>query len=136
MRLFRILIFISAMASQSLVSFSQNNKTRFIEIYQKILSVKCSLGGCHDGSFEPNYTSFSSSYNTLVNHPAIKKDKENKYSIRVVPYNVNKSILYQRVTNCCFVDKNDRMPFYDKDGLSSKEVEMIKSWIINGATMK
>lgn len=112
--------------------FSQE-KSDFIKIYTNILNKSCALGGCHDGSFEPNFTSIMSSFNTLVNHPIVKNNRQKSFEYRVVPFDYKKSVLYERITNYCFVDEGDRMPFYDKDGLSKKEIDLIKSWINEGA---
>lgn len=111
--------------------YGQSDK--FLEIYSTILNKSCALGGCHDGSFEPNFTSIMSSYNTLVFHPVVKNNREEQFKYRVKPFDPANSILFERITNCCFVDEDDRMPFYDKDGLTTKEIALIKGWIQEGA---
>lgn len=112
---------------------SQANSSDFVQIYDRILSVSCGLGGCHDGSFEPNYTSINAAYYTMVWHPLKKNNKNETFQFRVVPFDVAKSVFYERVTNCCFVDKNDRMPFADKKGLDDSQLRLIKKWINEGA---
>ena len=41
-------------------------------IHANIFSKTCANSGCHDGTFEPDFRTIESSYNTLVNHPIIK----------------------------------------------------------------
>lgn len=108
-------------------------KSDFYQMYDKIFKPSCAVAGCHDGSFEPNFTTIQSSYSTLVWHPVIKNDKEGSYEYRVVPGDTSLSVLHKRVTDCCFVDVNDRMPFYDKEGLSKAQLDLISKWILEGA---
>ena len=105
----------------------------FARIYSDIFYPSCSLAGCHDGSFEPDFRTLQSSYSTLVLHPLIKNNREASYTYRVVPYDTAASVLFERVTNCCFVDVQDRMPFYDKEGLSRIQINLIADWISQGA---
>lgn len=105
----------------------------FYKIYTEIFKPSCAVSGCHDGSFEPNFTSIQSSYFTLVWHTIIKNNREEKYQYRVVPGDTSMSVLYKRITDCCFVDQHDRMPFYDKEGLSAEHIHLIADWIKNGA---
>ncbi len=108
-------------------------ESQFFKIYEKIFQPSCAIAGCHNGEFEPNFTSLQSSYNTLVYHPVIKNNRKDAFKYRVVPGDTAASVLFERITNCCFVDVNDRMPFYDKDGLSQEEISLIADWIKNGA---
>ncbi|MFT4802131.1 MAG: hypothetical protein ACI93N_001907 [Flavobacteriaceae bacterium] len=112
------------------VSLAQYN-SKFVNIYVNIFNKECAK--CHDGSFEPDFTSLMGSYNTLVYQPIIKNNTEKSFKYRVVPFDYKQSILYERITNNCFVDNNDRMPFYDKDGLNKKDIALIKDWINEGA---
>jgi hypothetical protein len=125
-----LLISIVLLFSQS--TFAQNDN-KFIKIYSTILNKSCALGGCHDGSFEPNYTTIMSSYNTLVYHPITKNNREGEFKYRVVPLDHTNSVLFERITNCCFVDRDDRMPFYDQEGLKDSQIKLIKDWINEGA---
>ena len=43
-----------------------SDPTNFAAIYSNIFLPHCSNSGCHDGSFEPDFRSIESSYNTLV----------------------------------------------------------------------
>ena len=106
----------------------------FLGIHKNILSVKCANPSCHDGSFEPDYRTVESAYNTLVYHPVIKK--LSPWNFRVVPFDTAKSWLWQRVNHEKIISGMDtsggRMPLY-KDALSSSELKNISTWILNGA---
>ena len=113
--------------------------TAFQALHNNIFIPTCANSGCHDGSFEPDFRTIESSYNTLVYQPVIKNDNINTYEFRVKPSNSDKSILYKRLIE-------------DIDGLSGimplsaeynpehywldhKEeyIQNIKDWIDNGA---
>lgn len=71
----------------------------FAWLHANIFQPTCANSGCHDGSFEPHFTTVSASYNTLVNHPVISNDASFSFEKRVVPGNVDASLLYERLTN-------------------------------------
>lgn len=103
-------------------------------IHKDIFQPRCATPGCHDGSFEPNFVTVMSSYSSLVYHPLIKNNAAEDFTYRVVPGNSAMSVLYERITNCCFANTNDRMP-QDNIGvpLASEDVARIKKWIDEGA---
>lgn len=110
------------------------DKNEIASIHEEILQPKCAVPGCHDGSFEPNFTSVLSSYTTMVYHPIEKNDALGTYTYRVVPGNSSLSVLYQRISNCCFVNENDRMPQSSIGvALPDDDIARIKAWIDNGA---
>ena len=86
--------------------------TSFVKLHRDILGPSCNVMGCHDGSFEPDFRTVESSYNTLVFHPIIKNNLAEDFTYRVVPGDTALSVLHERLTNCCFVNTNDRMPYY------------------------
>ncbi len=110
------------------------NPTSFVAIHRNILAVRCAMPGCHDGHFEPDYRTLQSSYSTLVYHPIIKNNVDSTFQFRVVPFNKEESVLYERLTNCCFVNQDDRMP-QDNIGvpLETEHINNIAAWIDNGA---
>ena len=105
-----------------------------VGIHATILQPKCAVPGCHDGNFEPDFRTPQSTYSTLVYHPVKKNDSAESFTFRVVPYKPLESVLYERITNCCFVNQNDRMP-QDNIGvpLPGGDVQAIKNWISSGA---
>ena len=106
----------------------------FEGIHTNILVTRCAVPGCHDGHFEPDFRSIQSSYSTLVYHPIIKNSPDEAFTYRVVPFEPSQSVLYERITNCCFVNVNDRMP-QDNIGepLSDELIGNVRTWIENGA---
>jgi hypothetical protein len=101
-------------------------------IYQNILKPTCANSGCHDGTFEPDYRTLNSAYNTLVYQTPIKND--GNYSFRVEPYNAQGSIIMARLRNMI----TPSMPIQlepDSDWPQKKDqyINNIQTWINNGA---
>ena len=71
--------------------------TAFAALHNNIFIPTCANSGCHDGTFEPDFRTIESSYNTLVYHPVIKNNTTNPYQFRVDPGNSDKSVLYKRL---------------------------------------
>ncbi|MBC8046828.1 MAG: hypothetical protein H7Y00_08535 [Fimbriimonadaceae bacterium] len=101
----------------------------FLGLHTFIFKPTCAVLGCHDGSFEPDFRTVQSAYNTLVYHPVSKNDADETYTYRVVPGDVSLSWLYERITT------DDatlgRMPLYDT--LYPAERQKIIDWIQDGA---
>lgn len=104
--------------------------TNFAGLHQHILEPRCANPACHDGTFEPDFRTVESSYNTLVYQPVIKNDQAGSFEYRVVPGDVNASWLINRLmtTN----DTLGQMPLYSEP-LSWNEVSLFSNWIIDGA---
>src|SRR5688572_4749554 len=81
-----------------------------VGIHNNIFHPRCAKSGCHDGNFEPDFRTVESSYATLVYHRIKKNSPDSAFTFRVVPYDTSKSVLHERLTNCCFVTQDDRMP--------------------------
>jgi len=110
------------------------NKNELASIHEEIFLPKCGFPGCHDGTFEPNFTTISASYSSLVYHPVIKNNAGETFKYRVTPKSAENSVLYERLTNCCFVNTNDRMPQSSIGvALPEGDIARIKTWIDNGA---
>ncbi|HRG87688.1 MAG TPA: hypothetical protein PLW44_01620 [Chitinophagales bacterium] len=103
-------------------------------LHAKVLSVSCALPGCHEGHFEPDFRTPQSSFSTLVYAPIIKNNLAGDFKYRVIPFDTTNSVFHERVTNCCFVTSNDRMP-QDNIGvaLPDSSLNLISSWIMHGA---
>jgi len=108
--------------------------TSFVKLHRDVLGPSCNVMGCHDGSFEPDFRTVQSSYNTLVYHPILKNNLAETFTYRVVPGDTANSVLHERLTNCCFVNTNDRMP-QDNIGnsLPQEELDNVANWILDGA---
>jgi len=105
-----------------------------VGIHRNILSLKCAVPGCHDGNFEPDFRTIQSSYQTMVYVPISKNNLAETFQFRVVPFEKEQSVLFERITNCCFVNENDRMP-QDNIGtaLPDEDIANVGAWISNGA---
>lgn len=109
-----------------------------IQTIQKfVFEPTCANSGCHDGTFEPDFRTVESSYNSLVGRPNIKQDTLNPIEFRVKPGSSDESMLIRRME----VDLNGNsgiMPLVieaNSDWPSKKlnYIEMIKQWIDAGA---
>lgn len=109
----------------------------FAGLHAYIFKPTCANSGCHDGTFEPDFRTISSAYNTIVYHPVIKNDSQNSFQYRVEPGNSAKSVLFHRLTKD--IDgQSGIMPLVvdpGSDWNSKKEeyIANIKAWIDNGA---
>jgi hypothetical protein len=103
-------------------------------LHRNVFLPKCAVPGCHDGNFEPDFRSVQSSYSTLVYSEITKNNIDGDFSFRVVPGDTAMSVLHERITNCCFVNQDDRMPQDNiGTGLPQEDINNITSWIMNGA---
>ncbi|MES2627963.1 MAG: hypothetical protein V4616_03245 [Bacteroidota bacterium] len=109
----------------------------FVGLHNNIFRPTCANSGCHDGTFEPDFRTIESTYNTLVLRPINKNDQNGTYKYRVVPGNSDLSVLYQRLikdidgmsgTMPLSVD-----PTSDWNSKKQQYISNVKSWIDNGA---
>src|SRR5436190_551220 len=54
----------------------------FAWLHAKIFRPTCANSGCHDGTFEPEFRSINSAYNSLVHHPVIANTPNNDFEFR------------------------------------------------------
>lgn len=111
-----------------------------VGLQDQLFRPTCANSGCHDGTFEPDFRTLGSTYNTLVNHPVIKNDAAGTFSLRVVPGSVSESQLMNRLT--VDIDGNSGiMPLSlepDSDYTTNKEVylDWVSRWINEGAKLE
>jgi hypothetical protein len=106
-------------------------------LHKNIFKPTCANSGCHDGNFEPDFRSITSTYNTLVGQPIIKNDELNPLTARVTPGNDKTSMIILRLLE----DLNNNsgiMPLLTEPGSDWKDkkdeyIGNIKNWINNGA---
>ena len=108
----------------------------FLGIHEFILSKSCAEPGCHDGSFEPDFRTVQSSYNTLMYHDVFKNyyppvDGKDPLPARVVPGEPELSMFFHRVAY-------DNPPNFEQMPatnipLEDEEIEIIRRWILDGA---
>ncbi len=103
----------------------------FLGLHTYIFSTTCNQPACHDGTFEPDFRTVQSAYNTLVYHPVKKNFPVDSVLFRVTPGNTEQSMIYRRIT-----EHNppnfERMP---SSGIALPEakIQLIKKWIEDGA---
>lgn len=106
-------------------------------LHANIFGKTCANSGCHDGNFEPDFRTIESTYNTLVDQPIIKNDPQGSFQYRVVPNNVEASLLIARLSYD--IDgESGVMPLVVEPGSdweANKEtyIQNIKDWISAGA---
>lgn len=109
----------------------------FAWLHAKVFRPTCANSGCHDGTFEPEFRSINSAYNSLVNHPTISNDENGSFTYRVVPGSSNLSFLHERLT-VEIPNTSGMMPLSvdpGSDWTPNKTfyIQKIKEWIDNGA---
>lgn len=109
----------------------------FAWLHGKVFLPTCANSGCHDGTFEPEFLTISSAYNSLVNHDVIANDAAFSFDYRVVPGNVNASFLHERLTNS-IPNTSGVMPLSlepesDWESLQDFYIGQIENWISAGA---
>lgn len=114
-----------------------HDMTSITGIHARIFVPTCANSGCHDGTFEPDFRTIESSYNTLVYHPIIKNDPLGSYTYRVVPGDPQASQLMARLTYD--IDgQSGIMPLVVDPGAewhskSGEFIQHIRNWILDGA---
>ena len=109
----------------------------FAWLHGKIFKPTCANSGCHDGTFEPEFRTIASAYNSLVNQPVIANDPQNSFSLRVNPGDTSSSWLHERLT--VFVENTSGMMPLDFDPNSdwptnkNYYIQQIANWIEAGA---
>lgn len=106
-------------------------------LHRDIFKPTCANSGCHDGTFEPDFRTVQSAYNSLVNQKPIKNDQAGTFSARVVPGSADGSILTYRMT----VDLGGNSgimplvvdPGSDYPSKKDQHLANIRKWINNGA---
>lgn len=109
----------------------------FAWLHAKVFRPTCANSGCHDGTFEPEFRSIGSAYNSIVNHPCISNTPDYAFTHRVVPGNADSSFMLLRM----IVDVENTsgiMPAAvdpDSDWPEHKDdyIEKIREWINDGA---
>ncbi len=107
----------------------------FVGIHYNVFKPTCANSGCHDGTFEPDFRTVESAYNTLVYRPVTNPVGD--YQYRVAPSDAENSVLYQRITTY-FEGTQGVMPIQTDPGSDwpakkDQYIQNIKNWINNGA---
>ena len=107
------------------------DSTSFLGLHYHIFSKRCNQPACHDGTFEPDFRTVQSAYNSLVFHEVIKNTPNDDFPYRVTPNDASLSMMYKRISE--HQPPNfEQMPSSGIP-LSDRQIELIKNWINNGA---
>jgi len=101
-------------------------------IFVNIFHPTCGNVGCHDGTFEPDFRTLESSYNTLVYQVPVKNDGNHTY--RVHPGDVQKSVIMSRLHGTISPPMPIQLePDSDWDLNREDYIDNIRNWIASGA---
>jgi len=109
----------------------------FAWLHDRIFQPTCANSGCHDGTFEPDFRTINSSWNTLVWHPVISNNAAGSFQFRVVPGDASNSLLMERLTT--FIPNTSGMmplavdPGSDWNENQAEYIAALENWIENGA---
>ncbi len=126
--------FENIISNQDTVNFSFDtvDAASILGIYQNTFGPTCANIGCHDGTFEPDFRTVESAYNSLLFQVPIKNDGSLVY--RVKPGSLSESALHNRITGLI----SPAMPIEiepDSDWPTNKSqyIKDIENWILDGA---
>lgn len=118
-------------------SVEQLPQGNFAWLHQRIFKPTCAQSGCHDGTFEPEFRTISGAYNSLVFHPVITNDQGGNFTYRVVPGDVDASLLHERMTvfipNTSGIMPLSVPPGSDWPLNNGSYIDILEQWIISGA---
>jgi len=108
----------------------------FLGLHTNIFSQSCNQPACHDGTFEPDFRTVQSAYNSLVLHPvnknySIQVDNREPLPARVVPGNPDQSMIWHRLT-MHNPPNFEQMPS-SGIALEEEKINQIEQWILEGA---
>ncbi|MBK9629635.1 MAG: hypothetical protein IPO62_00975 [Saprospiraceae bacterium] len=112
--------------------FQDPDSNSIAGLYTYIFKLTCANSGCHDGTFDPDFRTLESSYNSLVYRETIKSD--GIYSYRVKPYFADSSAIMARVNGLVTPAMPIQLePDSDWEQKKSHYISMIRRWIEAGA---
>jgi len=112
------------------------DSSTFLGLHTYIFSSSCNQPACHDGTFEPDFRTVQSAYNSLVRHPINKNydlaiDGRNPLPYRVTPGKPDASMMWHRLT-MHNPPNFEQMPS-SGIALSQAKIDLIEAWILDGA---
>ena len=107
------------------------DSTTFAGLHHYIFSTSCNRSGCHDGTFEPDFRTVQSAYNTLVKHEINKNYPVDPIPFRVTPGDPESSMMWKRISE--HNPPNFELMPASGNPLPDRELELIENWILAGA---
>ncbi len=117
--------------SGNTISADDLDSASFLGLHYYIFSKRCNQPACHDGTFEPDFRTVQSAYNSLVFHTVTKNTPNEDFPYRVTPNDPSLSMMYKRIS-----EHNppnfEQMPSSGV-ALPDRQIDLIRQWIVNGA---
>lgn len=109
--------------------------SNFGYLHATIFKPTCANSGCHDGAFEPDFRTITSSYNNSVYHNVLTNNPAGDFVYRVKPGDAALSLLHERLL-IALPNTSGIMPAVSGSEWASnktKHIKNVKDWINNGA---
>lgn len=109
--------------------------SNFGYLHATVFKPTCANSGCHDGAFEPDFRTISSSYNNTVYHNVLTNNPAGDFTYRVKPGDAALSLLHERLLVSLPSTSGIMPPVYADEWIVNKQkhITAIKNWINNGA---
>ena len=109
--------------------------TNFGYLHATVFKPTCANSGCHDGAFEPDFRTVSSSYNNTVYHNVLTNNPAGDFTYRVKPGDAALSLLHERLLTSLPNTSGIMPPVYADEWIVNKQkhIKAIKDWINDGA---
>lgn len=104
-------------------------------LHAAIFKPTCANSGCHDGAFEPDFRTITSSYNNTVYHNVLTNNATNDFTYRVKPGDAALSLMHERLLVSLPNTSGIMPPIASDEWFANKtsHVNAVKTWINNGA---
>ncbi len=109
--------------------------SNFGYLHATVFKPTCANSGCHDGAFEPDFRTITSSYNNTVYHNVLTNNPAGDFTFRVKPGDAALSLLHERLITA-LPNTSGIMPAVSGDewiANKANHINGIKTWINDGA---
>lgn len=109
--------------------------SNFGYLHAAVFKPTCANSGCHDGHFEPDFRTITSSYNNSVYHNVLTNNPAGDFTYRVKPGDAALSLLHERLITA-LPNTSGIMPAVSGDewvANKASHINGIKTWINDGA---
>ena len=109
--------------------------SNFGYLHATVFKPTCANSGCHDGAFEPDFRTISSSYNSTVYQNVLTNNPAGDFTYRIKPGDAALSLLHERMLQSLPNTSGIMPPVYADEWIvnKSKHIKAIKDWINAGA---
>ncbi len=109
--------------------------SNFGYLHATVFKPTCANSGCHDGAFEPDFRTISSSYNNTVYQNVLTNNPAGDFTYRIKPGDAALSLLHERMLKSLPNTSGIMPPVYADEWIVNKDkhIKAIKDWINAGA---